>query len=765
MKLVYLKSSFFLLLMIVACGPKKRPVYNEGINITPVPSQVINGQGTFELKSSTKLFASSQELSGVINGLKSQLRASTGYDLPISAQFEKSNSINISINPSISDNYEAYELTVNNNHIAIVGASKEGAFYGVQSLLQLFPAEIASKEVINNIDWLVPSVEIKDEPRFKWRGMHLDVCRHYVPVENIKKHLDVMAMYKMNKFHWHLTEDQGWRIEIKKYPLLTEVGSKRIEADGTEYGGIYTQEQIKEIVAYASERMIDVVPEIELPGHGLGALTAYPYLSCTRGPFKVRNYWGVEPDVFCAGKESAFIFLEDVIDEVVELFPSPYFHIGGDECPKIRWEKCPHCQKRIKDEGLKDEHELQSYFIKRIEKILLAHGKKMIGWDEILEGGLAESAVVMSWRGEEGGIEAATHGHDVVMTPGDWCYLDHYQGDSNVEPVAIGGYTTLEDTYGYEPVPEELDHKMVHHILGTQGNVWTEYMYTPEIVEYRVYPRIIALAEVNWSTKENRDFESFVKRMDNQFVRLDMNAINYHIPLPEGPCNHVVFTDSVKLEFTSTRPIKIVYTTDNSEPTLASEEYTEPLSFKENTTLKITSVLVSGKMGTVRTINIEKQALKPALDVKTTTNNALKQQRVDGTFVRVAQLENVTNWEEGVSDLSSKPAYEDESVKTTEAKILTGYIEIPEDGVYEFNTNLDQFYIDGELLINNDGLVKRFSRNNSTIALAKGKHAVKLIYMENNLGGWPQAWNGLEVNYRLYGTENFEKIAKEMYSF
>jgi hexosaminidase len=290
-------------------------------------------------------------------------------------------------------------------------------------------------------------------------------------------------------------------------------------------------------------------------------------------------------------------------------------------------------------------------------------------------------------------------------------------------------------------------------------------MYTPEIVEYRVYPRIIALAEVNWSTKENRDFESFVKRMDNQFVRLDMNAINYHIPLPEGPCNHVVFTDSVKLEFTSTRPIKMVYTTDNSEPTLASEEYTEPLSFKENTTLKITSVLVSGKMGTVRTINIEKQALKPALDVKTTTNNALKQQRVDGTFVRVAELENVTNWDEGVSDLSSKPAYEDESVKTTEAKILTGYIEIPEDGVYEFNTNLDQFYIDGELLINNDGLVKRFSRNNSTIALAKGKHAVKLIYMENNLGGWPQAWNGLEVNYRLYGTENFEKIAKEMYSF
>jgi len=591
------------------------------------------------------------------------------------------------------------------------------------------------------------------------------VCRHFVPVENIKKHLDMLAMFKMNTFHWHLTEDQAWRIEIKKYPKLTEIGATRVEGEGFEYSGHYTQEEVKEIVAYAAERFITVVPEIELPGHALAALTAYPEFSCTGGPFEVRNVWGIEPDVFCAGNEDTFSFLEDVIDEVVTLFPSPYFHIGGDECLKERWEKCPKCQRRIAEEGLKDEHELQSYVIKRIEKVLLAHGKKMIGWDEILEGGLAESAAVMSWRGEKGGIEAASQGHDVVMTPGDWVYLDHYQGDYRVEPVAIHGYTTLEQAYSYEPVPAELSEDKIHHVLGTQGNVWTEYMYHPELVEYRVYPRLIALAEVNWTQKEQKNYESFIQRMDNQFVRLDKHNINYHIPLPEGPVNTVVYLDNAKLEFSNTRNLPMVYTTNGSEPTQYTQQYQQPLIFAENKTIKIATLMPHGKLSAVRTIELKKTDVV-ASENPSTSKVGLSEQFTPGTFIQVADLDTVNTWETKHGVIENRGTdYRRLDYKEPSAHIYTGYLDIPEEGIYEFSTNLDQFFIANQLLINNDGEVKRYSRNNTTIALAKGKHPVKLVYLNNIIGGWPQAWNGPMVEYRLLGAEEFTKALHEMYSY
>ena len=551
-------------------------------------------------------------------------------------------------------------------------------------------------------------------------------------------------------------------MKSKKYPKLTELGSKRVEGDGSVYGGFYTQDEVREVVAYAAERFINVVPEIELPGHSLAALVGYPELSCTGGPFEVRNVWGVEPDVYCAGKEEVFHFLEDIIDEVVPLFPYGYFHIGGDECPKDRWEKCPDCQKRMREEGLKDEHELQSYFVQRIEKVLLAHGKKMIGWDEILEGGLAPSATVMSWRGEEGGIEAAKQGHDVIMTPGNWVYLDHYQGSSKVEPVAIGGYTTLDESYSYNPVPKELEGEQAKYILGTQGNVWSEYMYTPEMFEYRIYPRIIALAEVGWTQVKNKNFDDFLIRMDPQFVRLDYHGINYHIPLPEGPLNQMAFIDSITVDFTTSRPIKMVYTLDGTEPEQNSQVYESPLTFTENATVKIRSVLDSGKMSAVRTIRVEKQDYAPAVTVET-SHSGLKGRYAEGIFVQVKDTVSVDQWTDIAVDRKNLKAIN--NYKSPTAAVLNGYIEILEDGVYEFQTNFDQFFIGDQLLINNDGEVKRFSRSNETMALAKGKHPVKIVYLNNNIGGFPQSWNYFNLEYRKAGDEKFSLIKLEDYTY
>jgi hexosaminidase len=429
-----------------------------------------------------------------------------------------------------------YELDIDERQIDIRTNSEEGLFYGVQTLIQL---------IANSEDLAIPRVHIIDYPRFQGRGLHLDVCRHFFSVDFIKRYLDLMSHYKFNTFHWHLTEDQGWRIEIKKYPKLAEVAAFRKETlvghygdtphkyDGIRYGGYYTQEEIREVVKYAAERFITIVPEVEMPGHSLAALSAYPTLGCTGGPYEAATLWGVFDDVYCAGKESTFEFVEGVLDEVIELFPGKYIHVGGDECPKARWKKCIDCQKRIKLEGLKDEHELQSYFIRRVEKYLNSKGKSLIGWDEILEGGLAPNASVMSWRGEDGGIAAAKSGHNVVMSPNDFMYFDHYQGTPEKEPIAIGGLTTLKEVYHYEPVPTILDQSDQAYILGAQANVWTEYIPTSEQVEYMVYPRAIALSELLWSPKDSRNWPNFVDRLSDQYSLLSSWKVNYRKPEAE----------------------------------------------------------------------------------------------------------------------------------------------------------------------------------------------------------------------------------------
>lgn len=508
---------------------------------------------------------------------------------------------------------EGYRLKVNSNNLTIVAVDAAGLFYGVQTLLQMTPATFLTTQ---NKEVVIPGFIINDNPRFQYRGMHLDVGRHFFPVSFIKQYLDMMAMYKFNTFHWHLTEDQGWRIEIKKYPKLTQIGAYRDSTlvgkysdrpqkwDGKRYGGFYTQDQIKEVVKYAADRYITIIPEIEMPGHSLAALAAYPELACTPGPFRPATLWGVFPDIYCP-KEKTFEFLENVLAEVMELFPGKYIHIGGDEAPKERWKKSKLCQQIIKKNNLKDEEGLQSYFVERIEKFLNAHGRQLIGWDEILEGGLSPGATVMSWRGIEGGIAATKAGHDAIMTPGNYCYFDHYQAGPEGEPIAIGGMTTLKQVYNYEPVPEELNKKEAKHILGAQGNVWTEYMATPEKVEYMVLPRMAALAEVVWTDPDKKSWKSFQRRINNHFKRYQALKWNYCPGTYNITYSITNDIDSTTLKVTMETEIykaSIRYTTDGSNPVLKSSEYKKALHLPKGTLLKA-AVFKGGKLkGNVNTI-------------------------------------------------------------------------------------------------------------------------------------------------------------------
>lgn len=526
----------FVLIIYFVMNNEKAETQDKLLGLIPEPSVVNHNMGSFMLDNKTKVVSAvwDEKTKSVARYFVDQVKYLTGITLSIDTKTTQTPNNIIFKSDYASENKEAYLLKIETNGVEINGTTTAGLFYGVQTLLQLlYPAGTTNESI------RLACLEVKDEPAFSWRGMHLDVSRHFYSVAFIEKMLDIMATLKLNTFHWHLTDDQGWRIEIKKYPKLTEVGAWRKETmeghyveknqkfDHMSYGGYYTQEEIREVVKYAQSRFITIVPEIEMPGHAVAALSAYPQYSCTGGPFEVYTKWGVSDDVFCAGKDETFDFLEDILSEVIDLFPGEYIHIGGDECPKTRWKECPYCQKRIVDEHLKDEYELQSYFIKRIEKFIASKGKKLVGWDEILEGGLPERATVMSWRGYDGGIEAAQSGHDVIMTPGSHCYFDHYQGKPEDEPLAIGGFTPLEKVYSFDPVPPTLSSEGVKHILGAQANVWTEYITNENKAEYMIFPRLCAMAEVLWSDKNTRNYDDFVNRMDKEFLRLQKYRVNY----------------------------------------------------------------------------------------------------------------------------------------------------------------------------------------------------------------------------------------------
>lgn len=771
-----------MLCMLAACGggPKTEMPYNKGIHIIPQPVSLTQGEGTFKLSRGASIAASTPESKKVAKFFASKMKQSTGFNITVSNK-ASSGDIELVIDPVLASvNNEGYTLVVSSKGVVIKAKTPQGLFYGMQSFLQLLPAEIESTTVVKNIDWTAPCVAVKDEPRFAYRGFMLDACRHFIPVENVKKQIDAMSMFKINRMHWHLTDDQGWRIEIKKYPKLTEIGSKRIDGEGTEYSGFYTQEQIKDVVNYAAERFVTIVPEIELPGHEMAAIAAYPELSCKGTPTTPRIIWGVEQTVMCPGKEDMFTFLENVIAEVAPLFPGEYFHIGGDECPKVSWEKCPLCQKRIREEGLKAdkqhtaEQKLQSYVVQRIEKVLNEkYHKKMIGWDEILEGGVSPTATVMSWRGEQGGITAASMDHDVIMTPGQYVYLDHYQGDSKIEPVAIGGYTSLEDVYKYNPTPDTLTGiGKDQYIKGVQCNIWTEYIYNTDLLEYRMYPRTLALAEIAWTPVTRKDYKDFERRLDNALVRLDMHEINYHIPLPEQPkgsCDFVAFTDKASLTFTTSIPEKMVYTIDGTEPTEKSTVYSGPIEFTQSGVLKIRSVLLSGKMSKVRTIKVEKQTLASAKEV-TKTTPGLNVQTIDSMFLSSDKMGDISKWKKSVikdlKELAMGLTDNNEEIDKIKnhAAVATGYVNIPEDGVYYISSDNEEVWIDGKLLISNNGEVKRFSRHDSSVALAKGLHEIKIVFLGHIIGGWPSEWNDGSVSLRKADTETFTPITPSMLS-
>ena len=516
---------------------------NAQISITPKPAQLIEGDGFFEINRGTVVLLSGDDAQLPVLGdyLHTLITTSTWFDIEVTDSGDEApNQIRLTLDGDArNENPEAYMLIAHEDYVEITSPTTAGLFYGIQTLRQLLPVQIEHADpslVTRDQTWTIPSVEIVDYPRFEYRGMHLDVARHFFPTDFVKKYIDLLAMYKFNRFHWHLTEDQGWRIEIKKYPKLTEIGAWRDstlignygsgEYDNIRYGGFYTQEEIKEIVAYAAERQITIIPEIEMPGHSSAALAAYPEFGCFDKEYHVASTWGVFEDIYCPSEET-FGFLEDVLDEVMELFPSEYIHIGGDEAPKKQWEESEIAQEVIEREGLADEHELQSYFIGRIEQYLNEHGRQIIGWDEIMEGGLAPGATVMSWRGEAGGIEAAKMQHDVIMTPNGTNYFDHLQAPRETEPISIGGFTPLEDVYSYEPIPDTLTAEEAKYILGSQANVWTEYIHTGAKVEYMAFPRAIALSEVLWSPKESKEWDDFINRLQVQFQRLDLLNVNY----------------------------------------------------------------------------------------------------------------------------------------------------------------------------------------------------------------------------------------------
>ncbi|HTK26393.1 MAG TPA: family 20 glycosylhydrolase [Pyrinomonadaceae bacterium] len=715
------------------------------INIIPRPQSIKPGSGEFKFDRKTKLVATDdagRKLAGILNDL---LQKNYGFKLSTTNKTQKKNAIEFA---AATGDTGAYGLTVEPNFIKISG-SERGMFYGIQSLMQLIPADFKK-------DATIPAVAITDQPRFAYRGMHLDVGRHFMPVSFVKKYIDLMSQYKFNYFHWHLTEDQGWRIEIKKYPRLTEVGSiraqsrkgrysEKYEGDGTPYGGFYTQDEIRDVVAYAKARYITVIPEIEMPGHSVAALAAYPELGCKENAtYAVFTDWGITKDIYCP-KEETFKFLEDVLTEVIDLFSdSPYIHIGGDEAPKDAWKASPFVQDLIKSKDLKDEHGVQSYFISRMEKFINSKGKKIIGWDEILEGGLAPNATVMSWRGMKGGIEAAKAHHDVIMTPTDYVYFDYGQGDPAYEPLNIGGYLPLAKAYSFDPVPKDLSSDEAKYIIGGQGNVWTEYIATPEKVEYMAFPRAIALSEVLWSRPEDKNFDDFSRRLAAQLPHLDKQNVNYRIPEPGG-LNSMVLADDAPATISLTENLpgaKIYYTIDGSTPDERSTLYEKPVSIDIKNggmaELKTVVVTAGGRASSVYAATILRRPYLESTDVSKLFER--KEKRSGVTYA--VSMPNMPNVAVSVGSgeapfIGLQPLFPGGIPKQPFAAAFDGYINVPADGVYDFQVDSTWdtvLNIDGENLINETGTKDRTTRS-AVLPLRAGLHRVHVAY--NNRGDVP----------------------------
>lgn len=742
----FLILSIFYFLFINTYAQENGPNYG----IIPAPKSIITQSGFFKLDQQTAIIYNLPEDRKIAELFRDLVKQQQGFDLLIAKNFIQESATAIVFNSNTSDlKDEAYEINISEKQINLKGQAK-GLFYAMQTLSQLYLANKDSKQI--------PQLLIKDEPRYSYRGLHLDVGRHFFPIDFIKKYIDLMAVYKLNNFHWHLTEDQGWRIEIKKYPKLTEIGAYRAQTlvgnfhdripqwfDGKPYGGFYTQEEAKEIVAYAASKYINVIPEIELPGHSVAALASYPNLACGDypGPFKTEEKWGVFPDIYCAGKDETFEFLENVLSEVIAIFPSKYIHIGGDEAPKARWKTCSYCQKRIKSHKLKNEDELQSYFIHRIEKFVNKQGRSIIGWDEILDGGLAPNATVMSWRGVKGGITAAKQHHDVIMTPStNGLYLDHVQGKSDQEPLSIGGDGRIELIYNYDPTPNTLIAKEQQFIKGVQANIWTEYIKTTKHVEYMLLPRLMALSEIAWTAPENKNYTDFNEvRLPVHLANLDRTETIYRVPNPIGAKDTTINVNK-SYKFNWKPPVAgslIYYTIDGKNPDETSLLYTGDLEVNvpggEKRQVKTIVITPSKKRSTIITTwLVNRSEMNPVNLSVTPVQGGLKYYYVPGKFSAISEIDTNLATKKGVVNQISL------SKITGKAReyglVFTGYINVNENADFEFSLFSDdgsRLYINDELIIDNDGKHARYEKA-AGVLLKPGLHKIRLAYFDDGPG-------------------------------
>lgn len=736
------KKIFPLLIVLITSFLTIANAQDNGPNmgIIPAPVSIKKNPGTFSLSQQTSIVADSPENKAVLfladylhskKMLNIQPKANSGDEI--------TNSIVLTSSGTDGLPAEGYRLTITPEKIIIAGKGA-GLFYGIQTLIQLIPVE-------GRASLILPCVQIEDYPRFGYRGMMLDVCRHFFSVEFIKKYIDLLAAYKFNTFHWHLTDDQGWRIEIKKYPRLTTIGSQRAETvignyhdrtpqqyDNTPYGGYYTQDQIRDVVKYAADRYITIIPEIEMPGHSEAALAAYPELSCDPSRnYKVSETWGVFYDVYCPS-EKTFSFLQDVLTEVMDLFPSKYIHIGGDEVPKNVWKESAYCQKLIKTLNLKDENGLQSYFIQRMEKFVNSKGRHIIGWDEILEGGLSPNATVMSWRGEAGGIAAAQQNHDVIMTPGSGgLYLDAAQGKLSDEPVGIGGYSPLKKTYNYNPTPASLTPDQQKHILGAQANLWTEYIATEAKADYMLLPRLLAVSELTWTPLANKNYNDFANvRLPYHLAWLDKNDFDYRVPPAIGAVDTIIFGSQLNAQLKpSVIGAKVFYTIDGYTPRETDLVYSTPLSYnvpsdqyRELETIVITP---SGKRSVVTHTLMWNKAPFPPVNYKG-NSSGLKYELYTGTFTGTADLDKSDAVDTGIVKSFNQASIKKNSLSY--GVIYNGFIRIDNNGVYNFTTQSDDgsvLLIDDIPVVNNDGKHGSLEQGGS-VPLQKGFHRFTLKY-------------------------------------
>ena len=758
-KILFQRLGVFLLVLAVGCGEESKTIFTENdINIVPKPLEMKLNQGAFRFTKDTKLVAANDQTQ-VFEVLQNKFVSAAGWNLGVVNTAPSSNFVQLSTDVSLPE--EAYNLKVTENQVIIYASGHNGFLYGLETIRQLLPVAIESKNVVSNMNWDIPNVEIKDSPRFKWRGFMLDVSRHFFDKDYVMETIDQLALLKMNTLHLHLVDDQGWRIEIKKYPKLTEVGGFRVDQEDkpwnarptpelgkeTTYGGFYTQEDIKEIVAYAESRGITVVPEIEMPAHVMSAIAAYPELSCFQKPIMVPS-GGVWPitEIYCPGKETTFEFLENVLLEVMELFPSRYIHVGGDEATKTNWEKCPDCKKRIQEEGLENVEELQSYFIRRMERFLSSKGRTLLGWDEILEGGLAPGATVMSWRGVKGGLEASEAGHDVVMTPNSHCYFDYYQGDQDAEPLAWGGNLPLSKVYQFDPVVDGMSEEQAKHVLGGQANLWTEYVPTKAQAEYMTYPRLAALAEAVWSSKDNRNWDDFSNRVSSLFQRYGIMGVNYAKSAYQVTTETSVNTENgvISIALKSEFPqADIRFSLDGSDITSASKKYSAPVDIDRTTNIKAQVFKDGEPVGAIfeKTIKYHKAVGKPVTYINK-YHDSYKGAEDLGmvNVVRGSKNFHDGQWQ-GWLDNDMELVIDLESPTELE-KISVGTLENQGSGIY-FPIQVEVFLSDDGKTFRSAGSAKReYAANNGSelkdFVIIIGKQTARYIKVKaTNLGTAP----------------------------